>query len=176
MTTTGLSPSEVNSRFKVLPRPFPNPGKCAVCGGVKTPVVDFGFTVQFYGAVMICTVCLSEAARKIGMVSEQDLRDNTQATDQVAKEYLARNNLKAINGDQYNLAVTAATSLSDLVLRGLPDLPVEDSPNPKQDSSGDPNQLDLFESSNGGATLENSGSISVEGRADVSDDTFRFFQ
>ena len=176
MTQTGLSPSEVNSRFKVLPRPFPNPGKCAVCGGVKTSVVDFGLTVQFYGAVMICTVCLSEAARKIGMVSERDLVDNVRATDQIAKEYLARNNLKAINGDQYSLAVTAATSLSDLVLRGLPDLPVESPANPEQDSGRDPNQLDLFESIDSGSALDNGSTISVEGRADVSDDTFRFFQ
>lgn len=56
-----LSPHEANSRFHYLEPPFPLPGKCAVCGNVKRPVVDFGQNIDPYGAVLICTACVSEA-------------------------------------------------------------------------------------------------------------------
>lgn len=56
-----LSSHEANSRFKYLEPPFPLPGKCAVCGNVKRPVVDFGANIDPYGAVLICTACVAEA-------------------------------------------------------------------------------------------------------------------
>lgn len=49
------------SRFRYVEPPFPLPGKCAVCGNVKRPVVDFGASVEPYGAVLLCISCVAEA-------------------------------------------------------------------------------------------------------------------
>lgn len=53
--------SVINGRFQFLERPAALPGKCAVCGAVDKPVVDFGLTVDYYGAVIFCTDCIREA-------------------------------------------------------------------------------------------------------------------
>lgn len=69
--TAELSPSEINGRFKFIEPPFPLPGKCAVCGNARRPVVDFGATVDYYGAVLICEACIIQAfslLAKIGRV------------------------------------------------------------------------------------------------------------
>lgn len=49
-----LPESVVNGRFKYLERPAALPGKCAVCGRVDVPVLDFGLDVDYFGAVYIC--------------------------------------------------------------------------------------------------------------------------
>lgn len=56
-----LSPRDINSRFKHYGPPFPLPGKCCVCGNVRTPVVDFGASVDGFGAVLMCENCVVEA-------------------------------------------------------------------------------------------------------------------
>lgn len=66
-----LSLSDINGRFRFIERPFPLPGKCAVCGNVQTPVVDFGATVDGYGAILICQTCVTQAFGllvKVGVV------------------------------------------------------------------------------------------------------------
>lgn len=50
-----------NSRFHYVEPPFPLPGKCAVCGNVKRPVIDFGASIELYGAVLLCITCVAEA-------------------------------------------------------------------------------------------------------------------
>lgn len=49
-----LPESMINGRFKYLERPAALPGKCAVCGRVDVPVLDFGLDVDYFGAVYIC--------------------------------------------------------------------------------------------------------------------------
>jgi hypothetical protein len=41
---------------------LPPPGKCASCGDTDRDCVDFGITIDYYGAVLICTLCLRSAA------------------------------------------------------------------------------------------------------------------
>ena len=53
--------SVINGRFKVSEKPLVAPGKCACCGAVDRPVVDFGFDVDFYGTILMCGNCLREA-------------------------------------------------------------------------------------------------------------------
>lgn len=53
--------SIINGRFKVTERPLVTPGKCAACGSVERPVVDFGLDIDFYGAVLLCVQCVGEA-------------------------------------------------------------------------------------------------------------------
>ena len=56
-----LSEAQINGRFKMLERPVALPGKCACCGAVNKPVLDFNFDLDFYGAVYLCVECLGEA-------------------------------------------------------------------------------------------------------------------
>ena len=56
-----LTPEEANRRFHYVEPPFPLPGKCAVCGNVRRPVIDFGANVDPYGAVLLCIACVAEA-------------------------------------------------------------------------------------------------------------------
>ena len=59
--TVELPESVINGRFRVTERPMAAPGKCAVCGAVSRPVVDFGMDVDFYGAVLFCFECILSA-------------------------------------------------------------------------------------------------------------------
>lgn len=61
-----LPASVINGRFKVLDRPEPAPGHCAVCGSVSKPVVDFDMTVDYYGAILLCVDCVREAFINLG--------------------------------------------------------------------------------------------------------------
>lgn len=63
-----LPESVINGRFQFLDRPSVLPGKCAVCGSVERPVVDFGMQLDFYGAVLLCVDCIKEAASLIAKV------------------------------------------------------------------------------------------------------------
>ena len=110
---TDPSLSEINSRFKLLPIPTNSPGKCACCGAVDRPVVDFGFALLGYGVVMLCVLCISEAARKVGMVSETLLLDNQRATDQIVNEYLTSHELKVISNGQFELLLSAVAGFSE---------------------------------------------------------------
>lgn len=163
---TDLLPS---SRFRLLDKPTINPGKCAVCGGVETPVIDFGATVQFYGAVMICTTCLAEAARGIGMVPVSEVVDSQKAADQVVSEYIETHHLKVVTEAQYGTIVSAVAGLSSLVADGFFPLPVGDSEAATQNDSSDFEQLVLFEFDDEGIVTADDKSAGGEGPDGVSD-------
>lgn len=63
-----LPESVVNGRFNVTERPTVFPGKCAVCGTVERPVVDFGMTLDYYGAVLLCVECVTSAYNTVQLV------------------------------------------------------------------------------------------------------------
>lgn len=59
----------VNSRFSISANPNVAPGFCAVCrnpGGDGRWFVDFGFNLDWYGAVYFCSECVRELATGIG--------------------------------------------------------------------------------------------------------------
>jgi hypothetical protein len=97
-----LTLSQINGRFQLLDRPAALPGKCAVCGAVNKPVVDFGFDLDFYGVVMFCVECLRSAAQIIGMVDgelltraelvQRNHEHQLEAAKDLADEYLNRFN------------------------------------------------------------------------------------
>lgn len=46
------------------------PGCCFLCGsGTKPPYVDFGTSIDFYGAVVLCHECMEAAGALIGMLT-----------------------------------------------------------------------------------------------------------
>lgn len=58
------------SKYRILERPDVNPAKCANCGGFKDDgrlYIDFGLHVDWYGAVFLCGLCLTEISTKMGL-------------------------------------------------------------------------------------------------------------
>ena len=105
------------SRFKILERPFRSPGKCSCCGAVDRPVVDFGFNLNRYGAVMLCVTCVSEAAERIGMVRPEDHEAEKLQTGQSVEDYLNEHNLKVVTNELYDsLARTVGYFSADRAL------------------------------------------------------------
>lgn len=104
------SVENVNSRFRILDEPNIMPGKCAVCGGVRGPVVDFGLNIQFYGAVMLCVPCVTEAGDRVGMVRpEVNASDNLQTGQSVA-EFLETHNLKVVDNGLHDILASLVAS------------------------------------------------------------------
>lgn len=63
-----LELARINSKFQLLDVPLMSPGKCSNCGASKPDgrkYLDFGLTLEYYGVVYICTICLLEAARLV---------------------------------------------------------------------------------------------------------------
>lgn len=116
MTELDFIPSPLNSRFQLSPLPSANPGHCAVCGCVDRPVVDFGMTIQFFGAVLICVVCMTEAAKVIQMVPISELHAAEESLTQSFDVQLAEKKMVAIPNDRYDAIAVAVGGLLDLVL------------------------------------------------------------
>lgn len=98
------SPSNIqtlNSRFKLLPRPVAIPGKCVVCGAVDRPVVDTGWSIDYYGVVYFCVFCLTEVAGVIGMVDSKLLEAAEMDSARQFDAYIQDNGLKVITNEQY---------------------------------------------------------------------------
>jgi hypothetical protein len=68
-----LTEAQINGRFQIVDRPLALPGKCAVCGAVDRPVVDFGFDLDDYGVVYICVDDFKAGARLLGLVDVSQL-------------------------------------------------------------------------------------------------------
>ena len=93
-----LPVSVINGRFKVTDRPYADPGKCTVCGSVSKPVVDFDMTVDYYGAILLCSDCIREAFILMGALHPESVEpaqviplfDQSNKTDtDMVHEYLA---------------------------------------------------------------------------------------
>ena len=99
------------SRFQLTEVPLVSPGKCAVCGSATKPVVDFGMTIQFYGAVLMCVECLSEASARIGMVPRSELEACEARLSQSFQDELNQRSLRVITDEQYELLSVAFASI-----------------------------------------------------------------
>jgi len=65
---------DTSSRFAVLDRPMLPPGVCAVCGSPSNPVIDFNLSVEWFGVVYFCLVCLNAAAEKAGLYEARQIQ------------------------------------------------------------------------------------------------------
>lgn len=93
----------LNSRFKLLDRPVAIPGKCVVCGAVDRPVVDTGWSIDYYGVVYFCVFCLTEVAEVIGMINGKLLQAAEMNSARQFEDYIQKNELKVITNEQYLL-------------------------------------------------------------------------
>jgi hypothetical protein len=112
------------SRFHWLEKPAALPAKCVVCGAVDHPVVDFNFSMEYYGVVYFCESCLGEAARVIGFVAPQDLTTDNLGIEQSVNKYLTENDLVAVPRDFINMATDSVHSLSNVFATIVYDLPM----------------------------------------------------
>lgn len=62
-------------KFKVLPLPEALPVACIACGVSTKPVVDFGVSIDYYGAVYICVDCVKEMAHMFGFVPRKEFEN-----------------------------------------------------------------------------------------------------
>lgn len=57
--------------FVLVDFPTALPAQCKICGsGVKTPLIDMGYSEEFYGAIYYCMECAHEICRVIGAVDK----------------------------------------------------------------------------------------------------------
>jgi hypothetical protein len=105
---------DVNSRFRIMERPEIMPGKCAVCGGVSRPVVDFGLNIQFYGAVMLCVDCVSEAGVRVGMVRPEDNAEDNLQTGQSVTEFLEAHDFKVVTRELHDALASVVSCYIDV--------------------------------------------------------------
>jgi hypothetical protein len=71
-----VTEENAQSRFRITDNANLAPGVCALCGsagGDGRQFIDFGKTMDWYGAVYFCTWCIGEAAKLLGLVSSRSL-------------------------------------------------------------------------------------------------------
>lgn len=105
-------PNQLISRFKLLSRPLAAPGKCACCGAVDRPVVDFGLDVRWFGVVYFCELCLTEIGQIIGLVPESELLEVKQDSARTFKDQVLSRDLTVISNEQLD---TPAYSLRNIL-------------------------------------------------------------
>ncbi len=104
--------SPVLGRIQLLDRPFASPGKCAVCGSVTRPVIDFNFNLDWYGAVYFCVECMADAGRVIGLVPIEEMSALVQENLSTVISYCSANNLVVIPKEQYDAARSIVSALT----------------------------------------------------------------
>ena len=98
-------------RFKLTDKPMVSPAKCACCGAVDRPVVDFDMTIQFYGAVLLCVSCLGNAAQLIDMVPAVELHAAEFGATQSLSNQLSALGMRTISDEQFESILSAADVL-----------------------------------------------------------------
>lgn len=103
----------LNSRFKLLDRPVAIPGRCVVCGAVDRPVVDTGWSIDYYGVVYFCVLCLAEVSGVIGMVDGKLLQAAEMDSARQFEVYIQKHELKVITNEQHLFWLTTVSRLYD---------------------------------------------------------------
>lgn len=106
----------VTSRFRILDTPTIQPGKCAVCGAVDRPVVDFDTTVPLYGAILLCFSCTQEAARGLGMVDRKELDTAQENLAQTLEEQLKNAGMIGVPRERYDSFAMVISGFYDAFL------------------------------------------------------------
>lgn len=96
-----MTHSPVLERFQLLDKPIAAPGKCAVCGSVSRPVIDFNFNLDWYGAVYFCIECMQAAAKAIGLVSIKEYTALAQENADVIIKFCEENSFVIVTREQY---------------------------------------------------------------------------
>lgn len=127
------SGNSIDSRIQVLDFPNAAPGKCVVCGfagGIESDdrkFIDWGFSLDFYGAIIICSKCIQSIANSLDYASPEQIEKLHIFVNEMLEE---RRNLREEN---YKLR----NALSNLHFLPSDDSPIENGADPEgQDDSG----------------------------------------
>ena len=73
--------------FSLVDTPTALPGSCYLCGsGEKAPFIDWGVSIEFYGALYTCSECTASVASLLGMVTREKQASLIQHLDQLNAE------------------------------------------------------------------------------------------
>lgn len=101
--------------FRLVPVGLlPTPGTCCKCGSNLRPAIDFGITVEYFGAVLICVECIMDIVN----VEELDLMHRSEASILMAEnERLIRreDEMQLVRRDLRNALVAVADSIDSRV-------------------------------------------------------------
>lgn len=105
---------EYHGRFRFYGPPLPLPGKCAVCGNAREAVVDFGATIDGWGALLFCWKCVIEATGQLVRNGVVEVPQPASAEDfeRVLKEKV--DEFDARMGSLSDLLDASRSSLADL--------------------------------------------------------------
>lgn len=92
--------------FIVVPHPSFMPMACACCGSAAGPVVDTHRELPVYGRVYVCELCVTRAARVLGLVKGKRMNELQAAAKRLshAEEQAAQ---LLVERDDLNLVVQA---------------------------------------------------------------------
>ena len=65
------------TKYRITNIPDTQPGKCSNCGGFSPDgrqYVDIGEDVEFYGALMFCSLCIADIARTLGLFKAHEIK------------------------------------------------------------------------------------------------------
>ncbi len=91
------------SKYRVLPVADTQPGKCANCGASKRDgrsYVDFGLDIPWFGTIYLCSLCLEDIARNVGLFDSLNKRLNE------ADERADKNAALLAKGEELRVALT----------------------------------------------------------------------
>lgn len=122
------------SRIQVLNVPVAAPGKCTMCGSAgdgERKFIDFGFQLDWYGAVYFCTECIKEFAQAAGYVPVEAFNNQGEELKKVQIDYdkLTLRNKAVENALRNTLDGQSNSDTSDdLVKRAMALVEKSDSP------------------------------------------------
>lgn len=112
-------------KFQITDKPMALPAKCVVCGAVDRPVLDFGMSLDWYGAILFCIECMASAARAINYAPVAEIEERERSAQAVydrQDEVVTMLNNAAV---QINDLTAGLSRAIDDILRSGPVAPVE---------------------------------------------------
>lgn len=145
-------------RFPVIESPQRLPGSCLACSGSKGPFIDTGIQKPALGHVYLCSNCILEMARMLGVPATVEVPDPNSITKE---EYEA-----TVNGLRDSLIGSVNSLLSALSDRPVSILPAANEEVVPELHSGDEGTVPSTDRT----TEENDESVSIEGPVSVPGD------
>ena len=117
--------------IKVIPyNLLPNPGTCRYCGSNQRDCVDFGVTMEYEGALLICTQCFLGEVTKVDelqLVSRKEVAEMYDSREKMQFQLTAIALMKeALRSDLVAVLDSHSNSINELV-SGFVSVPPSDS-------------------------------------------------
>lgn len=100
-----MEKSSAQGRFTVLDTPRAAPAVCGVCGygGPERTYLDLDLTFEYYGALILCDVCVMSMSEMFGYILPAQARALEQRVEEAERELIV---LRAATQNLENLSVS----------------------------------------------------------------------